>query len=65
MYRIGLSTCGKPTDSKTFADYRRAGIEAAEISLDGEAYPTFDYRAAAAAAGGVALAGAVAAAAVC
>ncbi|MBE6588924.1 MAG: sugar phosphate isomerase/epimerase [Ruminococcaceae bacterium] len=44
MYRIGRST--KTPCEATFADYRTAGIEVAEISLPGELYPTFDYRAA-------------------
>lgn len=50
MYRIGLSTCGKVPNKDTFAAYRDAGIEVAEISLKGEEYPAFDYRAAARAA---------------
>lgn len=47
MYRIGLSGCSKPMNDATFAQYRLAGIDAAEISLAGEEYPSFDYKAAA------------------
>ena len=47
MYRIGLSGCSKPMNDATFAQYRLAGIDAAEISLAGEEYPLFDYKAAA------------------
>lgn len=48
MYRIGLSTRTPTRDA--FCAYREAGITLAEISLPGELYPTFDYRAAKAAA---------------
>ena len=44
MYRIGLSV--KTPTKELFAECRRVGIEVAEISLSGEQYPTFDYRAA-------------------
>ena len=45
MYKIGLSTCGKPLTAELFKAYRAAGIEVAEISVAREEYPTLDFEA--------------------
>ena len=44
MFRIGLSTCGKPFDEALFRGYRQAGIDVMEVSLDKEGCDAFDFR---------------------
>ena len=43
MFRIGLSTCGKPFEEALFREYREAGIDVMEISLDKEECDAFDF----------------------
>lgn len=46
MYKIGLSTTrGKVIDEVLFRDYKKAGIDAMEISVDQDAYAGLDYQA--------------------
>lgn len=43
MYKIGLSSCGKPLCEELFKQYRDAGITAMEISVDALEYAGLDY----------------------
>ncbi len=43
MYKLGLSTCSKIVDENLFKSYSEAGITAMEISMNSEAYDSFDY----------------------
>lgn len=44
-YPVGLSTCGKKTDARFFADCAEAGISCVELSPDSDAYDGIDYAA--------------------
>lgn len=43
MYRIGMSSCGAPLDAELFADYKRAGVEAMEISFGHKTEEPLNY----------------------
>ena len=43
MFRIGLSTCGKPFGEALFRGYREAGIDVMEVSMDKEGCDAFDF----------------------
>lgn len=43
MYKIGLSSCGKPLCEELFKSYQKAGIAAMEIALHHREYPSLDY----------------------
>lgn len=43
MFRIGLSTCGKPFGEALFRAYRQAGIDVMEISMGKEDCDAFDF----------------------
>ncbi|MCH5198475.1 MAG: sugar phosphate isomerase/epimerase, partial [Oscillospiraceae bacterium] len=43
MFRIGLSSCGKPFTSELLSQYKKAGIDAIEISLSKEDADAFDF----------------------
>ena len=42
MFKLGLSSCGKPLCEELFENYKKAGIEAMEISLGVDEYATLD-----------------------
>lgn len=44
MFSIGLSSCSKELNEQLFADYRSAGIEKMELSLDSETLAELDFR---------------------
>ena len=44
MYKIGLSTCAKGDPEYLFEDYKKAGIEAMEISVGIELAEVLDYK---------------------
>lgn len=44
MYKLGLSTCSKPITAQLFADYKKNGIDFAEIALKDYEYDNFDYK---------------------
>ena len=44
-FKLGLSSCGKPLCEELFENYRRAGIEAMEVSLGVDGYATLDLAA--------------------
>lgn len=43
MYRIGISSCGEPLTEELFADYKRAGVEAIELSFGRIPKEPLDY----------------------
>ena len=43
MFRLGLSSCGKPLCEELFIKYKEAGIDAIEISLGIEEYEALDF----------------------
>lgn len=43
MFQIGLSSCGKPFGAELFCEYKKAGIEAMEISLSKKECDVFDF----------------------
>ena len=43
MFKIGLSSCGKPLCEELFIEYKKSGIEAMEISLGIEEYAELDF----------------------
>ncbi|MBQ8214162.1 MAG: sugar phosphate isomerase/epimerase [Clostridia bacterium] len=43
MYRIGISSCGAPLTDELFADYKRAGVDAIEISIGRKPEKELDY----------------------
>lgn len=43
MYKIGLSTCNKVISEKLFADYRKAEIDAMEISMEADQYDELNF----------------------
>jgi len=43
MFKLGLSTCGKPVCRDLFENYQKAGIEAMEITLSREWTEVVDY----------------------
>ncbi|MBQ8388670.1 MAG: sugar phosphate isomerase/epimerase [Clostridia bacterium] len=45
MFKLGLSSCGKPLCEELFKNYKKAGIEAMEISLGVDEYATLDLTA--------------------
>lgn len=44
MFRIGLSSCGKPLNEETFEAYRKNGITEMEVSPGMEEYAGLDYK---------------------
>ena len=43
MYRIGMSSCGAPLTDELFADYKRAGVDAIEVSIGHKPEKELDY----------------------
>lgn len=42
--KIGLSSCGKTINAELFENYHKAGIQAVELSLKPDEYPSFDFQ---------------------